>query len=111
MGPPKGVILYGPPGTGKTLLAKAVANQTSATFLRVVGSELIQKYLGDGPSWCESCSGWQMNTVPPLSSLMRLMRWGRKGTTATAEERERSREQCWNCSTSWMGLMHAVTLR
>jgi len=47
--PPKGVILYGDPGTGKTLLAKAVANQTSATFLRVVGSELIQKYLGDGP--------------------------------------------------------------
>jgi len=47
--PPKGVILYGSPGTGKTLLAKAVANQTSATFLRVVGSELIQKYLGDGP--------------------------------------------------------------
>jgi len=47
--PPKGVILYGVPGTGKTLIAKAVANQTSATFLRVVGSELIQKYLGDGP--------------------------------------------------------------
>src|SRR4029079_17816130 len=38
-----------PPGTGKTLLAKAVANSTSATFLRVVGSELIQKYLGEGP--------------------------------------------------------------
>ncbi|KAG0418724.1 26S proteasome regulatory subunit 4 like protein [Dictyocoela roeselum] len=47
--PPKGVILYGLPGTGKTLLAKAVANQTSATFLRIVGSELIQKYLGEGP--------------------------------------------------------------
>ena len=43
------MILYGEPGTGKTLLAKAVANSTSATFLRVVGSELIQKYLGDGP--------------------------------------------------------------
>ena len=47
--PPKGVILFGPPGTGKTLLARAVAQSTSATFLRVVGSELIQKYLGDGP--------------------------------------------------------------
>merc|ERR1712087_880750 len=47
--PPKGVILYGEPGTGKTLLAKAVANSTSAPFLRVVGSELIQKSLGDGP--------------------------------------------------------------
>ena len=43
------MFLYGEPGTGKTLLAKAVANSTSATFLRVVGSELIQKYLGDGP--------------------------------------------------------------
>lgn len=46
---PKGVILYGEPGTGKTLLVKAVAHETSATFLRLVGSELIQKYLGDGP--------------------------------------------------------------
>ena len=47
--PPKGVILYGPPGTGKTLLARAVANSTSATFLRVVGSELVKQYLGEGP--------------------------------------------------------------
>jgi proteasome regulatory subunit len=46
--PPKGVLLFGPPGTGKTLLAKAVANQTNATFIRVVGSEFVQKYIGEG---------------------------------------------------------------
>lgn len=46
--PPKGVLLFGPPGTGKTLLAKAVATQTDATFIRVVGSEFVQKYIGEG---------------------------------------------------------------
>lgn len=46
--PPKGVLLYGPPGTGKTLLARAVANSTDATFIRVIGSELVQKYVGEG---------------------------------------------------------------
>ena len=46
--PPKGVLLYGPPGTGKTLLARAVANRTDACFIRVIGSELVQKYVGEG---------------------------------------------------------------
>ena len=46
--PPKGVLLVGPPGCGKTLLAKAVANHTDATFIRMVGSELAQKYIGEG---------------------------------------------------------------
>ena len=46
--PPKGVLLVGPPGPGKTLMAKAVANATQATFIRLVGSELVQKYIGEG---------------------------------------------------------------
>jgi 26S proteasome regulatory subunit T3 len=47
--PPRGVLLYGPPGTGKTMLVKAVAHHTKASFIRVVGSEFVQKYLGEGP--------------------------------------------------------------
>ena len=46
--PPKGVLLHGPPGTGKTLMAKAVANSTGATYIEVVGSELAQKFIGEG---------------------------------------------------------------
>lgn len=46
--PPKGVLLYGPPGTGKTLLAKAVASSTNSTFIELVGSELVQKFIGEG---------------------------------------------------------------
>ena len=46
--PPKGILLYGPPGTGKTLVARAVANRTDACFIRVIGSELVQKYVGEG---------------------------------------------------------------
>lgn len=47
--PPRGVLQYGPPGTGKTMMAKAVAHHTTASFIRVVGSEFVQKYLGEGP--------------------------------------------------------------
>ena len=113
--PPKGVILYGAPGTGKTLLAKAVANQTSATFLRIVGSELIQKYLGDGPrlvrqlfqvclilewgTWFYANSvviRWLARTHPPLFSSTRLMPSVQSDTTLRQEESERCKEPCWS---------------
>merc|ERR1712100_250992 len=47
--PPRGVLFYGPPGTGKTMMAKAVASATTASFISMVGSEFVQKYLGEGP--------------------------------------------------------------
>ncbi|VVB85385.1 Proteasome-activating nucleotidase 1 [uncultured archaeon] len=46
--PPNGILLYGPPGTGKTLIAKAVAHRAKATFIRMSGTELVQKYIGEG---------------------------------------------------------------
>jgi 26S proteasome regulatory subunit T1 len=46
--PPKGCLLMGPPGTGKTLAARAVANSTDAFFIRVLGAELVQRYIGEG---------------------------------------------------------------
>jgi hypothetical protein len=55
--PPRGVLLYGPPGTGKTMLAKAVAHHTTAAFIRVVGSEFVQKYLGE-VSWGVCTKNW-----------------------------------------------------
>jgi proteasome regulatory subunit len=46
--PPSGVLLHGPPGTGKTMMAKAVANETDATFIKMAGSELVRKFIGEG---------------------------------------------------------------
>lgn len=46
--PQKGVLLHGEPGTGKTLMVKAVATATKATFIQIVASELVQKFIGDG---------------------------------------------------------------
>jgi 26S proteasome regulatory subunit T2 len=60
-------------------LEQAMENSTLATFLRVVGSELIQKYLGDGPSWCENSFVLLMSFPHPLSLSTKLMPLGQKG--------------------------------
>ncbi|KAK9482995.1 P-loop containing nucleoside triphosphate hydrolase protein [Lipomyces starkeyi] len=82
--PPKGVILYGAPGTGKTLLAKAVANQTSATFLRIVGSELIQKYLGDGPRLCRQIFQVAADQAPSIVFIDEIDAIGTKRYESTS---------------------------
>ncbi len=64
--PPKGVLLYGPPGTGKTLLARAVAHETQAHFLRVVGSELVQKYIGEGARLVREMFEMAKKNVPSI---------------------------------------------
>jgi len=64
--PPKGVLLYGPPGTGKTLLAKAVANSTQATFIEVVGSELVQKFIGEGAKLVKDIFNLAKNKAPSI---------------------------------------------
>lgn len=87
--PPKGVILYGEPGTGKTLLAKAVANQTSATFLRIVGSELIQKYLGDGPKLVRDLFRMAAENAPTIVFIDEIDAVGTKRyDTSSGGERE-----------------------
>ncbi|MEA3229865.1 MAG: AAA family ATPase, partial [archaeon] len=64
--PPKGVLLYGPPGTGKTLLAKAVATSTNTTFIEIVGSELVQKFIGQGAKLVKSIFQMAKEKAPSI---------------------------------------------
>ncbi|MBI2666486.1 proteasome-activating nucleotidase [Candidatus Woesearchaeota archaeon] len=64
--PPKGVLLHGPPGTGKTLLAKAVAQSTNATFIEVVASELVQKFIGEGAKLVKEIFDYARNKAPAI---------------------------------------------
>jgi len=70
--PPKGVLLYGPPGTGKTLLAKAVAHETHATFIRVIGSELVQKFIGEGARYVREIFQLARKKAPTILFLDEL---------------------------------------
>ncbi len=64
--PPKGILLYGHPGTGKTLLAKAAANSTNATFIEIVGSELVQKFIGEGAKLVKEIFGLAKQKAPTI---------------------------------------------
>ncbi|MDM7940199.1 MAG: proteasome-activating nucleotidase [Methanothrix sp.] len=87
--PPKGVLLYGPPGTGKTILAKAVAQSTEATFLRVVGSEFVQKYIGEGARLVRELFELAKNKSPAIIFIDELDAIGaRRMDGATSGDRE-----------------------
>jgi proteasome regulatory subunit len=87
--PPKGVLLVGPPGTGKTLLAKAVAHQTNATFIRFVGSELVQKYIGEGARLVRELFDMAREKAPTIVFIDELDSVGAKRLeVATSGDRE-----------------------
>jgi proteasome regulatory subunit len=64
--PPKGILLHGPPGTGKTLLAKAVAHETQTTFIRIIGSELVQKFIGEGARYVREVFNLARQKAPAI---------------------------------------------
>ena len=87
--PPKGVLLVGPPGTGKTLMAKAVANATNATFIRLVGSELVQKYIGEGARLVRDLFDLAKEKAPSIIVIDELDSVGAKRLdVATSGDRE-----------------------
>lgn len=90
--PPKGVLLYGPPGTGKTLLAKAVASSTNATFIEVVGSELVQKFIGEGAKLVKDIFALARRKAPSIIFIDEIDALASKRMeTGTSGEREVSR--------------------
>ena len=87
--PPKGVLLSGPPGTGKTLLARAVAHETNATFIRVIGSELVQKFIGEGARLVREIFAMAKEKSPSLVFIDELDAVGSKRLeVATSGDRE-----------------------
>ena len=87
--PPKGVLLVGPPGCGKTMLAKAVASQTNATFIRMVGSELAQKYIGEGGRMVRELFSLAKDKSPAIIFLDEIDAIGAKRLdSATSGDRE-----------------------
>ncbi|MFX1285475.1 MAG: proteasome-activating nucleotidase [Promethearchaeota archaeon] len=87
--PPKGVLLHGPPGSGKTLMVKAVAHETKATFIRVIGSELVQKYIGEGARLVREVFSFARENSPSILFIDELDAIGSKRLDiATSGDRE-----------------------
>ncbi|OLS22802.1 MAG: Proteasome-activating nucleotidase [Candidatus Heimdallarchaeota archaeon LC_3] len=89
---PKGVLLYGPPGSGKTLIAKAIASETNASFISVVGSELVQKYIGEGARLVRDLFQFARKKAPAIIFIDELDAIGARRTEiSTSGDREVAR--------------------
>lgn len=81
--PPKGVLLYGPPGNGKTLIAKAIARKTNAKFISLIGSELVQKYIGEGARMVRELFHYAKKSGPSIIFIDELDAIGSKRLDST----------------------------
>merc|ERR550537_970512 len=87
--PPKGVLLYGPPGTGKTLLAKAIANNIDANFLKVVASAIVDKYIGESARVIREMFGYARDHEPCIIFMDEIDAiGGRRFSEGTSADRE-----------------------
>ena len=90
--PPKGVLFFGLPGTGKTLLAKAVASETNATFIRIIAAELVQKFIGEGARYVREIFKLAKDKAPSIIFIDELDAIGAmRMEDATSGDREVNR--------------------
>ncbi|MHA1916452.1 MAG: AAA family ATPase [Promethearchaeota archaeon] len=90
--PPKGALFYGAPGTGKTMLAKAIAQETNTTFIKVTGTELVDKFIGEGARFIREIFSLARKRAPSILFIDELDAIGSiRMDDATSGEREVNR--------------------